>query len=147
VCLVEISVNFTLIASSLTGVDATRSLIFLAMYIVGHECHKPEARCRHRFRSCGWAGLCQKRSLLLSPQHPAPLLTTQNESRGYQVLNQTGGTIKSFPMVRGGHARFMNSQVAQEVQYILLVGCTQHVELRNHLVGFRAAAGMLLDGG
>ena len=39
------------------------------------------------------------------------------------------------------------SQVAQEVEYILLVGCAQHVELRNHLVGFRAGAGMLLDGG
>jgi hypothetical protein len=43
-------------------------------------------------------------------------------------------------------ARFMNSQVAQEVQYILLVGCAQHVELSDHLVGFRAAARMLLDG-
>jgi hypothetical protein len=43
-------------------------------------------------------------------------------------------------------ARFMNSQVAQEVQYILLVGCTQHIELSNHPAGFRAAAGMLLDG-
>ena len=34
----------------------------------------------------------------------------------------------------------MYSQVAQEVQYVLLVGCAQHIELRNHLVGFRAAA-------
>jgi hypothetical protein len=39
----------------------------------------------------------------------------------------------------------MYSQVAQEVQYVLLVGCAQHIELRN--VGFRAAAGMLLDSG
>jgi hypothetical protein len=38
----------------------------------------------------------------------------------------------------------MYSQVAQEVQYILLVGCTQHIELSNHLVGFRAAARMPL---
>jgi hypothetical protein len=36
-------------------------------------------------------------------------------------------------------------QVAQEVQYILLLGCTQHIERVDHLVGFRAAACMLLD--
>ena len=28
------------------------------------------------------------------------------------------------------------SQVAQKVQYILLIGCTQHVKLSDHLVGF-----------
>jgi hypothetical protein len=38
------------------------------------------------------------------------------------------------------------SQVAQEVQYILLVGCTEHIELSDDSVGFRAAASMLLDG-
>jgi hypothetical protein len=37
-------------------------------------------------------------------------------------------------------------QVAQEVQYILRLGCTQHIERANHLVGFRAAACMRLDG-
>jgi hypothetical protein len=44
-------------------------------------------------------------------------------------------------------ARLMiNSQVAQEVQYVLLVRCTEHIERIDHLVGFRAAAGMLFDG-
>jgi hypothetical protein len=28
------------------------------MTAVGHECPKPEARCRLRLGSCGWAGLC-----------------------------------------------------------------------------------------
>jgi hypothetical protein len=40
----------------------------------------------------------------------------------------------------------MYSQIAQEVQYILLLGCTQHIECADHLVGFRAAACMRLDG-
>jgi hypothetical protein len=40
-----------------------------------------------------------------------------------------------------------NSQVAQEVQYILLLSGTQHIKRADHLVGFRAVARMLLDGG
>jgi len=38
------------------------------------------------------------------------------------------------------------SQVAQEVEYVLLVRCAQHIERTDHLVGFRAVAGMLFDG-
>jgi len=41
----------------------------------------------------------------------------------------------------------MYSQVAQEVQYILLVSCAQHIELSDHPVRLRAAAGVLLDRG
>jgi hypothetical protein len=47
---------------------------------------------------------------------------------------------------RAERGRF-SSQVAQEVQYMLLIGCTQHIEIRDHLVGFRAAAGVILDRG
>jgi len=41
----------------------------------------------------------------------------------------------------------MESEITQEVKYILLLSRTQHIELGDHPVGFRAAAGMLLDGG
>jgi hypothetical protein len=58
---------------------------------------------------------------------------------GYQVLIQIRKDLIVLP------AGAVYLQVAQEVQYILLLGCTQHIEIADHLVGFRAAACMLLD--
>lgn len=39
----------------------------------------------------------------------------------------------------------MSSQVTQEVQDVLLISRAQHIELTDHLVGFRPRAGVLLD--
>jgi hypothetical protein len=52
--------------------------------------------------------------------------------------------IRKDPIVLPEDAIYL--QVAQEVQYILLLGCTQHIERADHLAGFRAAARMRLDG-
>jgi hypothetical protein len=41
----------------------------------------------------------------------------------------------------------ISSQAAQEVQYVLLLGHTQQIELSDHGVGFRPTAGMILDRG
>jgi hypothetical protein len=116
--------------------------------------------------------MCEKRSLFSTRCTRPPLLATQNGkkahllavlsacTRRYHVLNHSGRTLSpsgwrgcqviiySLIQTQEASARLtMDSQIAQEVEYILLVGRTQHIELRNHLVGFRAVAGMLLDGG
>ena len=59
----------------------------------------------------------------------------------------SGGGLILDPDAIGSAMLTIYSQVAQEVQYILLVGCAQHIELSDHPVGLGAAAGVLLDRG
>jgi hypothetical protein len=71
----------------------------------------------------------------------------EGPNRPSRLARMSGHHLNLDPDAVASARLTMYSQVAQEVEYILLVGCTQHIELRNHLVGFRAVAGMLLDGG
>jgi hypothetical protein len=79
----------------------------------------------------------QNRSLLFNPLRPAPLLATRLAAfklrRGYQMFKPIR---KDVIIVLPDGAGVRSSQVTQEVQYILLVGCTQHIERVDHLVGF-----------
>jgi hypothetical protein len=77
-------VNFTLVASSLTsvdGVDATRSLIFLAMSIVGQVQHQPGARIEALYRK-RMARKCQEKTLTGSPDRASRLVFGKETCRG-----------------------------------------------------------------
>jgi hypothetical protein len=52
---------------------------------LGHECPKPQARVRHRFGSCGWAGLCHEASLAGGDVNAATLPASLRSSFGKSI--------------------------------------------------------------
>jgi hypothetical protein len=75
------------------------------------------------------------------------LTNPEGPNRPSRLARVSGLRLNLDPDAAASARLTMYSQVAQEIQYILLVGCAQHIELSDYPVRLRATAGVLLDRG